>query len=157
MESAIVEEFARGVLTDNALLAHAAALGEALTPGEMIELSAAARALYNTAILAGRELERIRECHKLWQAATEVFEQMSEAWRDVDGDDYARAHVTLLVRLHSLSQDRASLYNVSSAERASFARRKAMPAKQASEGESNTASRTEQSERVSLIGFTPAQ
>ena len=128
MQSAIVEEFALGVLTDNALLAQATALGEAITPAEMIELSASSRALYDVCILAGRELERVPERHKLWQAASQIFEQMSNIWGDVNGNDYASLHVSLLLRLRSLSVDRAALYDVSSAERASFAQRKAIPA-----------------------------
>jgi hypothetical protein len=97
--------------------------------------------LYNLCILTGRELERVGECHKLWQAATEVFEQMHDVWSDVNGDEYTRLHVSLLSRLCSLSQDRTALYDITRSERASFARRKAMPATPSS-------SEAEQSEEV---------
>jgi hypothetical protein len=132
MQEAIVEEFALGVLTDNALLAQAAVLGEAITPAEMIELSASSRALYNVCTLAGRELGYISEHHKLWQAASEIFAQMSKVWGEVNGNELAEAHVSLLLRLHAMSLDRAALYDVSSAERADFARRKAPQAKTSS-------------------------
>src|SRR5215469_12832833 len=112
MRSVIVEEFALGVLTDNALLAQAAALGEPVRSAEMIELSASSRALYNTCILTSRELGRVTECHQLWQGATELFEQMHEVWKEVEGDDYAKAHISLLSRLRSLSLDRVALYDV---------------------------------------------
>jgi hypothetical protein len=136
MQSAIVEEFGAAILIDNALFAQQSALGEAITSAEMIELSASSRALYNLCILTGRELEHLRECHKLWQAAAEVFEQMLKAWKNVEGDDYARGHISLLSRLCLLSQDRAALYNVTRSERDSFARRKAIPARTPAQEES---------------------
>jgi hypothetical protein len=135
MQSAIVEEFAHAVLVDNALLAQTVALGEPVTPAEMIELSAASRALYNTCVLAGRELEHVSEHHKLWQAAVEVFAQMRQVWDEVNGNELARLHVNLLGRLHSLSLDRAALYDVSAAERLSFAQRNAPQGKSLSAGQ----------------------
>jgi hypothetical protein len=135
MQSAIVEEFAHAVSVDNVLLAQTVALGEPVTPAEMIELSASSRALYNTCVLAGRELGHISEHYQLWQAASEIFAQMSRVWGDVNGNELARLHVSLLGRLHSLSLDRAALYDVSAAARLSFAQRNAPQGKSLSAGQ----------------------
>jgi len=95
MNAVSVEQFASGVLTDNALFAQATALGEAITPAEMIELLAESRSLYNLCVLTSRELERVRECHQLWQAAAEIFEQMSKVWSDENLNELAGLHVSL--------------------------------------------------------------
>jgi hypothetical protein len=104
--SAVLAELASGWKMDNHLAALTAKAGESVSPEEMIELVAGAKAIFLTATLASRTLSRMRNCEVIWQGVLELFRQSSEAWRDIGGDPHTEAFRRQLARLIDLAGDR---------------------------------------------------
>jgi hypothetical protein len=115
---ALVEEFAQGLLADNAVIALKVQSGDRLELTELVELAAATRALYNTATLASREFGRMDQCYALWAATAQVFEQLRAAWDSVPADgELVSFHRAQLERLCELALDRVELYRSNGPDR----------------------------------------
>jgi hypothetical protein len=99
--------------------------GEQIAPREIVELMASARALYDVATLASRELDRVKDCYTLWHGVHAQFEALCQAWESVPQDgELVGQHRAHLRRLLELSADRTSLYSVTESARRVFAKRK---------------------------------
>lgn len=105
------------------MLAMAVLAGEQIAPGEIVESMASARALYNLATLASRELDRVNDCYTLWHGVHAEFEALCQAWENVPQDgELIGQHRTHLCRLLELSADRCELYNVTESARREHAK-----------------------------------
>jgi hypothetical protein len=122
MTQQIVSEFSSGWISDGAFLAASIRAGNIVDPPELINLCAGARCLYGIVTLACRETPHVRDCHRLWTEALEMFRRALAAWEGVDGDHLVTAYRHQLMRAILLAEDRVRLYSVPESERLSFAR-----------------------------------
>jgi hypothetical protein len=103
------------------MLAMAVLAREQVAPGEIVESMAAARALYDVATLASRELVRVRDCYTLWQGVHAEFKALCQAWEGTPQDgELVSQHRAQLRWLLELSADRVGLYSITPAERQIF-------------------------------------
>jgi hypothetical protein len=106
-----VQDFASGLAADNTLTASSISLGEPVALGEIVELMASARALYDVATLASRELDRVKDCYTLWHRVHADFEGLCQAWDGVpQGGELVSWHRGQLEHLRELSANRCELY-----------------------------------------------
>jgi hypothetical protein len=127
MESSIIQDFALGICLDCGLLRQSLAAGEAIPPGEILSLGSAAEAIYITACLESRTLDRIGACHKLWSQTAQLFEELAQAWVDVaSGDENVVEDQNIqwlrgrIAHFAALCQDRVSIYTISETDRRKY-------------------------------------
>jgi hypothetical protein len=127
MRVVTVQDFASGLATDNKLSASSVLLREPVPLGEIVELMASARALYDVATLVSRELDRVKDCYTLWHGVHAEFQALCRAWEGVPQDgELVGQHRAHLRRLLELSADRCELYTITEAERREFQERRSI-------------------------------
>jgi hypothetical protein len=125
MRPAAIQDLAFALPSDNGLLVSSVIAGEVPEHSEVVNLVAAVQAIYITATLESRELGRVDACHQLWTEVAKLFDELSQAWAQIDSDEgqivWLRAR---LIHFASLARDRTELYDISEVERAQFWERK---------------------------------
>jgi hypothetical protein len=113
-----LQDFALSISLDCGILRRSLAAGEQIPPAEILSLASAAEAIFITATLESRQLDRVRDCHQLWSRVAELFGELTQTWVDVTSDDanivWLRGRLTHFMEL---ALDRMELYQPEGADR----------------------------------------
>jgi hypothetical protein len=117
-----LQDFGLSVSLDCGLLRASLAAGEEVALPEIMSLAAAAEAIYLSATLESRQMNRVRDCHALWSETARLFEELSTSWADTG---CLEPQITWLQSRIShfaeLCRDRQELYTITQTERQIFA------------------------------------
>lgn len=122
-----LQDFALSVSLDSGLVRQSIAVGEQISPAEILSLAAAIEAIYISVTLESRQMDRVRDCHLLWSELAQLLGELCASWTDVASDD--PNVVWLRGRLQhylELTRDRVELYSVSESERRKFQERRSI-------------------------------
>jgi hypothetical protein len=85
---------------------------------EVLSLAAAAQAIFISATLTSRELERIQDCHALWSELSQLFEDLCNSWTGIDAREESIIWLRARLRhFRDLAQDRKEMFSVTEKDR----------------------------------------
>ena len=102
----------------HALLVTEVAAGVEMPEAEVLSLAAAAEAIYLTATLESRELERIADHHKIWLKVFRLFDELTQAWANIEPDEESIEWLRgRLPAFAGFGSDRVEMFSISEKER----------------------------------------
>lgn len=111
-------DFCIGITLDCHLLRTDAASGRPVPASEALSLAAAVQAIYLTATMESRRLQRVKACHELWTEIARLFDELCSAWVGADSDDPQIQWLCgRLEHFRTLAIDRTQLYEIRASER----------------------------------------
>jgi hypothetical protein len=117
-----LQDFGLSISLDCGLLRASLAAGEDVPAVEILSLAAAAEAIYLSATLESRRMERVKDCHTLWTETAQLFGDLYDSWGGVQSDDPSIIWLrSRLEHYRELAADRLSLFSITEADRLEFA------------------------------------